>query len=239
VRRWLLAIQGRQASAGDESDAAMRVAPWNLRLHRNASERVLALDTPPSFESIVELLLLHMEVLCCHWQQCDLSRNFERAVFTVRVARPAFDWFFNSRNGYRAHYYLSEWDGLRANDGFLQAVTETLLTSDQAANANLYRLRESLLSPTAKVWLAEAGRGPFSTSCPSCRAGWSTTDCAPGPEIFNDRWENIRSNAGWGSRAPYLDLLRVMGAFIDDRNSVLVPWNKRGRGSQINAMGWS
>jgi hypothetical protein len=216
----------------------MPIARWDLTLDRNAADRI-ALATPPSYETIVELVLLHMEPLCCHWQRCDEHGAFERTVFCVRVSKAAFDWFFNSKKGYRAAYYVSEWEGERANRFFVESVAADLIASDEARDKNPDRIRESLLSPTAKVWLAEAERGPYSNACPSCREGWSSRDAAAQPEMRNDRWENVPSTTGWGSRAPYIDRLRITGAFIDDRANVLLPHGKRQRALEINATGWS
>jgi hypothetical protein len=216
----------------------MPIARWHLELDRNAADRV-ALATPPSYETIVELVLLHMQVLCCHLQRSDQHDAFERAVFCVRVSKAAFDWFFNSKKGYRAAYYVSVWEGERANRFFLDSATAELVASDEARDKDPGRVRASLLAPTAKVWLAEAQRGPYSTSCPSCREGWSTRDAAPRSEILNDRWENVPTTNGWGSRAPYMDRLRIVGAFVDDRTNVLIPHDKTQRGLQINATGWT
>jgi hypothetical protein len=215
----------------------MPVVRWDLRLYRHAAERV-ALATPPSYETIVDLLVLDMELLCCHWQASELLAGFERAVLCIRVARPAFDWFFNSRNGYRAAYFASDLDGERANRRFLETVVPELLSTEQARANQPNRLRESLLAPSAHVWLAEAEKGPLATTCPSCREGWSASHLGPHPEIQNDRAEWVTRNDGRGSRAPYADRLRIFGAFIDDDNSVFVPWNERRRAADIRDTGW-
>lgn len=210
---------------------------WDLHLSRSAAARV-AVQAPPSYESIIASIGLELVVRCWHWERSNDYDEFKRAVFTCRVSPRLFDWFFNSRNSYRAQFYASEEQGLRANESFLRSVAPRLL-SFAAHSEQPDGIRASILDRSAKVWIAESAKGPGSPSCPICNEGWRPIDSAGPPEILNDRWEHIRRNNGWGSSAPYLDCLRVIGAFISDEGNVWGSREKSDRAKQIHDTGWS
>lgn len=100
-------------------------------------------------------------------------------------------------------------------------------------------IRESLVTLSAKVWLAEHGK-ELDRKCPGCKGEWSSGPIGPA-EILNSRWEKPRQGqkAEWGREAPYLTKLRIMGAFIDERHNELVPVDKRFRAYEIHQFGWS
>jgi hypothetical protein len=99
-------------------------------------------------------------------------------------------------------------------------------------------MKESLATPSAKVWLAEHGK-EIERKCPACKGEWSINS-ADGSEIRNGRWEMAAGQkAEWGRQAPYLTKLRFMGAFVDDRFAEYVPYDKRFRSNDISYFGWS
>jgi hypothetical protein len=129
------------------------------------------------------------------------------------------------------------------NACFMRAVASRLIDDPRATNATLTRdfIRESLLSPSSKVWLAEAGK-EIDARCDGCKGEWNVRSSGPGAlaEILNDRWERtIGQKAEWGRKAPYLTKLRVMGAFLNERHDELVPFDKRFRAHEIHELGWS
>jgi hypothetical protein len=83
---------------------------------------------------------------------------FWRPVYCVRVPAPLFDRFFNGRNGYRAAYFRSPFDGLDAHDFLLRTLAPSLLAAaprgDGASLGNEF-IEESLTSLSAKAWLTE------------------------------------------------------------------------------------
>jgi hypothetical protein len=54
-------------------------------------ERVTALLQAPALKEIIEILLLQIDVLCCHRQSCNEVPGFSRVVFNLRTS-PSRDY---------------------------------------------------------------------------------------------------------------------------------------------------
>ena len=216
--------------------------PWTYSLSESHLSRVPNLLERRGFDQIARLIASGMNVLCCHASAIS-STEFRRPVYTVQVDYSLFDQFFNSPFGYRGAYFLSPTGGLEANIHFLSTIAPSLLASAASASSGLSLefIRQSLATPSAKVWLAEHGK-EIERKCPTCEGEWSagTTGPANLPEIRNGRWETATGQkAEWGRKAPYLSKLRVMGAFLDESYNELVPHDKRFRAEEIYRFGWS
>jgi hypothetical protein len=215
---------------------------WTYSLFEEARARLPVLQAGASFAEITQRIVKRMTVLCCH-RSAIIGTGFVRPVYTVSVDRETFDLFFNSPNGYRAAYFRSPGLGLDANVSFMQAVSARLLEDRLSANSALSQqhLHESLITPSAKAWLAEHGK-EVDRKCAGCKGEWSSGSGGPPEqaEILNARWELAPGqNAEWGRKAPYLTKLRLMGAFLNDRHHELVPHDKRFRAYSIHRYGWS
>jgi len=200
-------------------------------------ERASALLAPSSIGAIANRVAAEMTIACCHFQTCDEHSDFGRIAYCVCVSDDLFDLFFNSPHGYRGAYFRSPGEGVDANAAFIGALMPKLLASsaDGASEEELTRIRESLLSPSAKAWLAENGVG----LCPKCDGEWGCPTDAHA-DIVNGRWEYGESGPQCsGRKAPLLTKIRVFGAFVDDRNNEFVPARKRHRARDLYMWGWS
>jgi hypothetical protein len=201
-------------------------------------DRKRDLDAASSFEAIVTEITARMDVLCCHVEPSQTGpAGFRRPVFCLKVTRPLFDQFFNSRVGYRAAFFRSPYEGLKANNQLLRALLPGLMASEHSApcNEEPVFVTESLTSESAKAWLAEAAIG----LCDACRGEWSHPGGDP-VEIRNGRWElQACRNSAWGRTAPYLTKIRVFGGFLNDALHELIPSRKRHRAWEIHQWGWS
>jgi hypothetical protein len=213
----------------------MAIARWELAPSLG-NDRLKKLAAPPPFEAIVEEIKKGMEVLCCDVDPCGDADGFERVVYCIKVCPTLFDLFFNSKTGYRASYYHSPYYGLRANDYFIQALLPALVATDQTTGVKTVQfIKESLTSPSAKVWLAEPQRG----LCSRCNGEWKEPKDGTA-EILNDRWEHgDSSNARRGRKAPFFTKIRVLGAFMNARYDEFVPERKRHRAKDIHERGWA
>jgi hypothetical protein len=219
----------------------MDIERWNFR-HSENGERLERLEQSSSFESIVEGIRDHMTILCCH-QDSIQGTLFKRVVYCVKVSGDLFDLFFNSRSGYRAWYYRSPFEGLRANSLAIGLLCPIMVMANQTQESNPGTdfIRESLTSPSSKIWLAECGR-EICLTCHGCRGEWSAGASVNHNEIeiLNNRWElSSDLKARWGRRAPYLTKLKVFGAFIDNSKNEFIPSIKRFRAHEISEFGWS
>ena len=213
--------------------------PWRFVLNTTANERTPILDTPRTFAEVSNLVASQLRVLCCHRSQVS-GTEFRRPVYTVEVARWLFDVLFNSQYGYRAAYFRSPGLGLDANAHLMRTVAPVLIADLHSADCGLPTdmMKESLATPSAKVWLAEHGK-EIERKCAGCKGEWSIGS-SDGSEIRNGRWEiTAGQRAEWGRQAPYLTKLRFMGAFVDDRFAEYVPYDKRFRSNDISHFGWS
>lgn len=220
----------------------MHAAPWTLDLQVDAESRLAKLQQHVPFGQIATDIATSLTVLCCHISQVA-GTGFRRPVYSVAVNRDLFDQFFNSATGYRAEYFRSPWAGLRANTTFMRAVSPALLGSgpSEALGLHVDFIRESLATPSAKVWLAENGK-EVDPSCPGCQGEWSTASVGNPrvAEIRNNRWDVAQGvKSEWGRKAPYLTKLRIMGAFLDGQLNEFVPFDKRFRADEIHQFGWS
>jgi hypothetical protein len=154
-----------------------------------------------------------------------------------------FDVLFNSQFGYRAAYFRSPGLGLDVNVHLMQSVASRLTEDPLSESCDLQTdlLHESLVTPSAKVWLTEYGK-EIEQKCEGCKGEWGASSAGSGQvaEILNGRWESASSQkAEWGRKAPYLKKLRFMGAFINDRHAEYVPHYKRFRAYDISSFGWA
>jgi hypothetical protein len=197
--------------------------------------RQRALLDAPEFEAISSEVVRTMRVLCLHSDRCDEAAGYKRIVCCVSIDRELFDLFFNSWNGYRAQYFRAADGGLALNAQFLNTVAPALAAAGAGTNLDAAFMTASLQVASAKVWLAEVGKG----FCSLCAGEWRTAS-DEAAEILNDRWEcSTIPDAKNGRKAPFLTMLRVMGGFIDSAFNEYVTTRKRNRAQQIHESGWS
>jgi len=201
------------------------------------NERASALLAPSSIGEIANRIAGAMEILCCHFHNCDDNADFGRAVYCIRVSEDLFDAFFNSPYGYRGAYFRSPGCGVDANAAFIATLTPSLFKGfgDNSPQDDVAWVRESLAAPSAKARAAENGLH----LCSKCEAEIRNPTSAE-PEIMNGRWEcgdlGHRNN---GRKAPRLTKIRVFGGFLDLRRNELVPWRKLHRSEDIHRWGWT
>jgi len=195
----------------------MHTAGWEFEFQINSDTRLDKLLQPVPFEKIANDVSAKLQVLCCHPSQVG-GTGYRRPVYSVFVGTDLFDQFFNSSSGYRGEYFRSPWAGLQANAIFMSSISKSLIRSDASEGAQLTRqfIRESLATPSAKVWLTESGK-ELVEGCPGCKGEWisSSAGASTLSEIRNGRWDVARGiKSEWGRKAPYLSKLRIMGAFL-------------------------
>jgi hypothetical protein len=205
------------------------------------TSRIRELSKPPSFDSVVEQIAREMKILCCDPDPAKEApdKGISRIVFCVQVAPRLFDLFFNSEKGFRAAYYESPERGLEAERKFISVVMPKLLESGERNCKQWDRefAEKSLTKDSAKVWLAERGKG----LCAKCSGeyGHAQNNRA---EIRNRRWESVvgpHADAKNGRKAPYLTKLRIFGAFLYENLKVWDPPKKQDRAKQIHEFGWT
>jgi hypothetical protein len=155
-------------------------------------------------------------------------------VYCIVVKKPLFDLFFNSENGYRAWYFRSCEEGIRKNQLFLKSLTPILISSQLIDVASAPMIDKSLSAASAKAWLAEVGKG----ICSKCEGDWSAPR-GDRAEILNGRWEHSTAHSGWGRKAPFLEKIRIIGAFVNEADEEYIPRRKLSRASDVHKHGWS
>jgi hypothetical protein len=198
-------------------------------------ERIEALEAARSFEDIARSLAASPGIQCTHIDRCDEASGFSRLVGCMVIDRPLFDLYFNSPFGYRGAYYASPVYGLEMNAFLLRLMAPVLTEFRHHEEMSSDLMLRSLTAPSAKSWLAEVGKG----FCSKCEGDWSSpTDDTP--EILNDRWEVATApNSRFGRKAPFLERVRVMGAFVNPGGEEYVATRKRTRAQDIHDVGWS
>jgi len=217
---------------------------WKFDLQGDQASRLLNLEKSVQFLDIAKQIAETMTVLCCHRDTSwTIGNVVTRVVYGIQVKSELFDLFFNSSSGYRAAYFRSPGEGINANATFFMVITPKLIGSSLSSNRGLDSdfIKQSLLTPSAKVWLAEHTK-EIEKDCVGCKGEWSSGSIGDkdGPEILNGVWERSdRVKAKWGCKAPFLTKLRLMGAFLDDEFNEWIPVDKRSRAKEIHELGWS
>jgi hypothetical protein len=209
---------------------------WNFA-ETFPKDRVSSLLAKNTVREVAKKISCDMSLSCCHLQFCDEHLEFARIVYCIKVLPDTFDLFFNSPHGYRGAYYRSPGEGLDANALIINTLLPKLVANSElgATEQESSFIRNSISSPSAKMWLAENGL----ELCDNCSGEWGNPSDDE-PEILNDRWEKGNAaNARRGRKAPRLTKIRIFGAFLDERNNELVPARKRHRAQQLNKWGWS
>ena len=197
--------------------------------------RLEVLEAAPSFEEIARSIATAMRIQCTHVDPCDEADGFKRFVGCVVIDRPLFDLFFNSCNGYRGSYFRSPGHGLQMNALLLELLAPSLIEFRRHDTMPADFVSRSLLASSAKSWLGEVGKG----FCSACEGDWNAPK-DDAPEIFNGRWEiATTANSRFGRKAPFLEKLRVMGAFVNQAGEEYVPKRKLNRDQEIHDVGWS
>lgn len=214
------------------------------------AKRSESLEDAPAFEMIVAQLhdAISHAIASNHFRcGTDFYREHQRAIFQFQVSRDLYDYFFNSRSGYRAQYWISPEQGQAANAQCLQEISRVILTAmpgsfearqiqvendwtgrkdiDVGACKMLRSwLMESLGHPAAKIWICErlmsGNVGPLQ-SIPISEA----------PRLSVPRWPT--------ALAPYpiaaLAWLDLKGGFVGSEQ----PKHPAARALQINKHGFS
>ena len=208
--------------------------PWRFA-ESLGHERIDALEAVSSFEDIARSLVAALRIQCTHIDPCDEASGFNRIVGCIIVDRPLFDRYFNSPNGYRGAYYVSPEYGLEMNAFLLRLLAPILIGFRRHEEMSSDLMLKSLVGFSAKSWVAEVGKG----FCPKCEGDWSSP-ADDTPEILNGRWEAATApNSRFGRKAPFLERIRVMGAFINSGGEEYVATRKRTREKEIHDIGWS
>lgn len=227
----------------------MSATRWEFHLSVDEAQRLPFLIAGMKFSSIAKQIRDGMSILCAHCNEkgelaCTKNDKsaFRRPIYTVAIDPHLFDVFFNSSLGYRAAYFRGAGIGLDINAFFMRVVACCLIDDSHTCNMALPKdlVRESLLSPSAKVWLAEVGNEP-DQKCQACKGEWTAVESGKATaEILNGRWDKKDwYKANWGRKAPYLSKLRIMGAFLNKSHDEITPSDKRFRAVDIHKYGWS
>lgn len=198
--------------------------------------RLDALENACPAAELSTALLAGFTLACYHRDPGQIDSSFERAIFCATVEPTLFDWFFNTKTGYRGAYYDSPEAGLRFNRSLIDNLAPTLASWAVAQNRenDIDWIRRSLAAPSAKVRLAE-----HPGLCSACAGEWSSSHVS---ELYiqNGRWEHaVHTHAEWGRQAPFLTKIRIFGGLINGHGEEWVASHKLGRASHIFEHGWS
>ncbi|MCI0629014.1 MAG: hypothetical protein L0387_46430 [Acidobacteria bacterium] len=168
-----------------------------------------------------------------------------RPLFYVDLDEDLVDWFFNGVGGYRAQYYKSPENGLRANAYAFAKLKPILFAAANRENFTHQHPRKGQLSmsetefldslrlPSAKIW-GDESRGEL--------RGLFDPDKDSGPDIDALRWlENASAGhdkARKCTKAPRFSTLKFHGAFLKDGGEV-IPLDKMARSEDIYLCGFS
>ena len=195
------------------------------------ANRQAALASPASFEELVAFA--KEEIVQIRWRvqpgrDPGLTHCLQ-PVFSFELPA-AGDRLFNGPHGYRAQYWRSPSQGLRANAMLLTALAPQLLAAiDPEAVPNVAKIDVclSLKATSAKFWIQEI---------PSLLVN-PTADL--GVEPWRSEAQRGVQLARWGLSAPEVTRFDIKGALIDPNGNEVVPSRKIGRHYDIHHYGFS
>ncbi|WP_250523461.1 MULTISPECIES: hypothetical protein [unclassified Caballeronia] len=196
-----------------------------------SEQRQITLAALGSFENLVALAkdeIVHVRVRACQGRESGLTQCIQ-PIFSFELPN-AGDPLFNGPYGYRAQYWQSPLDGLKANAALIAALTPKLLAvvdidvEPQLAKINVC---SSLRATSAKFWMQEI---------PSLLL-------SPTHDLNVKRWCDEAQQgihlAQWGLSAPEVQKFEIKGALIDPYGNEVVPTRKIFRHFDIHHYGFS
>lgn len=141
-----------------------------------------------------------------------------RPLFCFDVSQETFDRFYNSPFGYRGQYLLDTKQGENFNSMLVSSLIDPLMQSIIVIDPMLERIRDSLISAHAKIWIDENQHDPLT---PALIIQIRVPVWEAAARVIHERLK--RSDATltpkevdriYGVRAPLGKTLKVMGAWI-------------------------
>lgn len=195
------------------------------------ARRQADLASPASFEELVALAkgeIDHSRFLVQPGRDPGLTHCLQ-PVFSFDLPA-AGDHLFNGPHGYRAQYWRSPSQGLRANAMLVTALAPQLLAViDPEAVPDVVKIDvcRSLKATSAKFWIQEI---------PSLLV-------SPTADLEVEPWRSEGRRgvqlARWGLSAPEVTRFDIKGALIDPHGNEAVPSRKIGRHYDIHHYGFS
>lgn len=191
-----------------------------------------------------------------------------RSIVQFQTSPEIYDWFFNGRTGYRAHFWNSTQVGAEFNTRVVKELADTLarclpsmvvvrrieLVPDSesreetdSGEMNIARstLINSLEPSVSKIWICER----LYSQCGRIEnIGFATLSAAEqGPKLSVRRWETAANpktgEIGEGLRAPYphreSSWLDLKGGFLKPDGTAIQLKPTMERAAQIHAFGWT
>jgi hypothetical protein len=127
----------RTSEREDEPLSALTgVADWSFDdIRETEPARAGKLEAAGSPDELVAVLTAELRKACREpdrrlsplgWERRNDAPDQHRAVVQFRVERDVYDWFFNARTGYRAHYRASPEAGIAFNGEIVEALRDVL-----------------------------------------------------------------------------------------------------------------
>lgn len=166
-----------------------------------------------------------------------------RPIIWFDVTEDTFDQFFNNPYGYRGQFLIDAAVGREANTQVILALAEVLVQKAPLKPTIAEQVRQSLVSPHAKIWIEEDQHSPKTPELiKQVRVPrWEVAAAAVhdrlarhDPTLTSKEIDRI-----YGVRAPSGSTLKVMGAWVASDGSLLVVPSKLRRAEEIKAYGVS
>ena len=215
--------------------------PWQFR--NLDQERVQLLSRARPFATFANDLCTSIQCVNYRRRRGDRdAKGWWRPVFEMQVGRSTFDFFFNSKYGYRGQYYEDPIRGDEANMQLLGALVDLLMESTGETSARNELIRQSVLSCHAKIWINEDEHSPrqpeliveiavpeWKAAGEAARRSLDASNPIPDKEV--DRI--------FGVRAPEGTRIEVKGAWLDCDNRARRTASKMNRAQDIHDFGVS
>ena len=160
----------------------------------------------------------------------------------MQVGRSMFDYFFNSKFGYRGQYYISPNRGDEANAQFLGVIVDLLVESTGETAEQNRLIRQSVFSSHAKIWINEDEHDPqqpnliVELTVPEWKAAAKAVrrNLDAAKPVTDKEVDRI-----FGVQAPEGTRIEVKGAWLDRENREHRTANKIDRAQDIHDFGGS
>jgi hypothetical protein len=171
------------------------------------------------------------------------AKGLWRPLFRFEVDKETFDRFYNSPHGYRGQFLADIKRGEKVNTTLISSLIDLLTESTKEMPSILERIRTSLESSYAKIWIDEKEDIPrtpdliIQIRVPKWEAAARAVyeRLKRGDSTITDK----ELDRIYGVRAPLGETLKVMGAWISPNGSLHTVPSKYRRSEDIRDYGFS
>ncbi|MFZ5905827.1 MAG: hypothetical protein ACOYVJ_00260 [Nitrospirota bacterium] len=235
----------------DSFSQKVRIPEWSYQSDKFGVQRLRLLQQADSYSAIAYRISDEMtDIKFCVKKGNKAAKNKTRAEFLFSVKRETVDVFFNSSQGYRAQYYLEPQRGIECNRFMIELIKDKIIEVAKQSSQSLMtfeQVKKSIQYGSARIWISEKDSTLDQTSHrPEEILALNIPRWVNAVSQVLSDWDanqqpspTIKTRALLGVQAPEGIQMKVLGAWLDDKDKEFVVPSKIDRAQHIYNYGFS